>query len=123
MDAISWGHRMKRRSWNRLASGFVALGAALLFTSPSFSSFAQNQEEAEEAHVTIEIWKAIIKDSIASYPHLCPCPYSPNRAGRACGSRSAYSRVGNLTCYVSDISEDEVERYRLRLRTQASLAD
>jgi hypothetical protein len=111
---------MKRRSWNRLASGFVALGAALLFTTLSSSAFAQEQEEA---HVTIEIWRAIIKDSIESYPHLCPCPYSPNRAGRACGSRSAYSRVGNLTCYVSDISEEEVERYRLRARTQASLTD
>ena len=110
---------MKRRRRNGVASGFVALGLALTFTTLFFPSFAQSQE-AEQVN-DIDIWRAIIHESIASYPRLCPCPYSPNRAGRACGSRSAYSRVGNLTCYVTDISDDQIEAYRLRLRAQASV--
>lgn len=68
----------------------------------------------------IQIWKAIIADSIASYPHVCPCPYSPNRAGRACGDRSAYSRVagatGRLMCYPQDIPDHEIARYCERLQ-------
>jgi hypothetical protein len=108
---------MKRRRRNGLASGFVALGLALTFTTFFLPSFAQSEEAGQISEV--DIWRAIIHESIASYPHLCPCPYSPNRAGRACGDRSAYRRVGNLTCYVSDISDEEIERYRLRLRTQA----
>ena len=107
---------MKRRRRNFLASGFVALGLALAFSAPSFA-----ESEQAEPISDVDIWRAIIHESIASYPHLCPCPYSPNRAGRACGTRSAYSRVGKLTCYVTDISDDQIEAYRLRLRAQASL--
>jgi hypothetical protein len=113
---------MKRSRRSRVASGLVAFGLAVAFTAFAFSSSAQNQEQEQqgEGQVSeIDVWRAIIHDSIASYPHLCPCPYSPNRAGRACGSRSAYSRVGNLTCYVTDISNDEIESYRLRLRARA----
>ena len=78
------------------------------------------QVSAPTAPTEIQIWKAIIADSIASYPQLCPCPYSRNRAGRTCGERSAYSRVasatGRLMCFPQDIPDQEIARYRERLQ-------
>lgn len=90
------------------------------------SAFAQQDQQdaarrvAQTAPTEIQIWKAIIADSIASYSLSCPCPYSRNRAGRACGERSAYSRVagatGRLICFPQDIPDQEIARYRERLQ-------
>lgn len=41
-----------------------------------------------------EIKQELISNSIARYPGRCPCPYNTDRAGRSCGSRSAYARPG-----------------------------
>lgn len=105
------GRALSRGSW-------AAMGLALalgFFTAPSSA-----QDDQQGVPSDIEIWRMIIRDSIASYRHLCPCPYSPNRAGRSCGSRSAYSRVdGSVMCYVNDIPEAEVVRYRQRLQSQS----
>ena len=100
---------MKHRGRIRSACGFVA--CVLTLTMAGFSAGAQEQERYVSE---VEIWKMIIRDSIASYPHLCPCPYSANRAGRACGDRSVYSRVnnGSLICYPQDIPDSEIARYR-----------
>jgi hypothetical protein len=104
------------RAWNRLTSRFVALALALGLSALAATSQAQDQQDVRYFS-DIAIWKMIIRDSIASYPHICPCPYSPNRAGRSCGDRSAYSRVsGSLICYPTDISEGEVSRYRERMQ-------
>ena len=48
----------------------------------------------------------MIKESIASYPGKCPCPYSIMSNGKKCGKRSAYSKPGGYEplCYVSDIT-------------------
>jgi hypothetical protein len=112
---------MKHRVRISLTIGFW-LAAAMAGSAVA----QQDQQEAarREAQVSapteIQIWKAIIADSIASYPHLCPCPYSPNRAGRACGQRSAYSRgagaAGALTCYAHDIADEQIARYRERMQ-------
>lgn len=61
-----------------------------------------------------EIKQAIIRDSIASYPSVCACPYSVMRNSRACGGRSAYSRPGGYAplCYESDVTADMVRQYR-----------
>ena len=97
-----------------------ALTVAIAGTSPA--SYAQNQnqdqQERQQPRVRdIDIWQMIIRDSIASYAHACPCPYSENRAGRTCGTRSAYSRVrGSVTCFPNDISDAAVSRYRERLQ-------
>lgn len=32
-----------------------------------------------------QIRRAIIQESLASYPGNCPCPYNTDRAGRSCG--------------------------------------
>jgi hypothetical protein len=104
----------------------IGFGAVLAIASgPSLAQ--QDQQDAarraaQVAPTEVDIWKAIISDSIAAYPHSCPCPYSPNRAGRACGERSAYSRVagasGQLMCYPQDIPDSEIARYRERMQQQ-----
>lgn len=38
-----------------------------------------------------QIVQKIIRESLASYPGTCPCPYNSDRAGRRCGGRSALS--------------------------------
>jgi hypothetical protein len=112
---------MLNRGWTRLVVGFgLALaiaGSAVAEQDPQDTARRMAQVEGPSE---ITIWKAIIADSIASYPHACPCPYSPNRAGRACGERSAYSRVagasGRLMCFPQDIPDHEIERYRERFQ-------
>lgn len=62
--------------------------------------------------------KAIIRQSIASYPGNCPCPYNKDRAGRRCGKRSAWSRPGGYSpiCYDSDVSDARLKTYIARRR-------
>lgn len=61
-----------------------------------------------------QIRQQMIRESIASYPGNCPCPYNTDRAGRSCGRRSAYSRPGGYAplCYASDISKQTVDAYQ-----------
>jgi hypothetical protein len=107
----------------------LLIGFCLAFALAGTATAQQDQQDAARrvaqvstptAPTEIQIWKAIIADSIASYPQLCPCPYSRNRAGRSCGDRSAYSRVagatGRLMCFPQDIPEHEIARYRERLQ-------
>jgi hypothetical protein len=65
-----------------------------------------------------DIKKAIIQQSIASYPGNCPCPYNTDRAGRSCGRRSAYSRGGGNSplCYDQDVTPAMVQQYKARKR-------
>ena len=106
-----------RRGWTRFLGFAAAMSLALALGS--FISPAHAQDDQQGAANDVQIWRMIIRDSIASYRHLCPCPYSPNRAGKACGTRSAYSRVdGSVMCYVTDIPEAEVVRYRARIQSQ-----
>ena len=63
-----------------------------------------------------DIKEKIIRDSIASYPGRCPCPYNTDRAGRECGARSAWSKPGGRApvCYPDDVSDEMVRRYKER---------
>jgi hypothetical protein len=62
--------------------------------------------------------RAIIAESIASYPGNCPCPYNTDRAGRTCGRRSAWSKAGGYAplCYESDVTRAMIDRYLARAR-------
>lgn len=64
-----------------------------------------------------EVKQRIIRQSIASYPGSCACPYNVDRAGRSCGRRSAYSRPGGFApqCYPNDVSAADIANWR---RTQ-----
>lgn len=61
-----------------------------------------------------QIKQAIIRESLASYPGNCPCPYSSMRNGQACGKRSAYSKPGGYSpiCYEADVTPEMVNEYR-----------
>lgn len=64
-----------------------------------------------------EIKQQIIRESIASYPGRCPCPYNAASNGSSCGRRSAYSKPGGYApiCYPADVTPQMVERYKSRL--------
>ena len=104
---------MTHRGRIGLAYGFVSL----LLTLTSFSASAETRAVSEA-----DIWSMIIRDSIVSYAHSCPCPYSADRSGRRCGDRSAYTRLGAaaLMCYPQDIPDAEIARYRERINSDPS---
>jgi hypothetical protein len=60
------------------------------------------------------IKQAIIRESIASYPGNCPCPYNTASNGSRCGKRSAWSRAGGFAplCYPEDVTPEMIEQYR-----------
>lgn len=62
------------------------------------------------------IKRRIIRESIASYPGNCPCPYSTARNGSRCGGRSAWSRAGGYAplCFPSDVTAADIRAYRRR---------
>lgn len=78
----------------------------ILLSLPSFA-FAQSDDE---------IKNIIIKQSIASYPGKCPCPYNSAKNGSRCGKRSAYSKRGGYApkCYPEDISPQELREWKQR---------
>ena len=80
------------------------------------------KREAPEVKQTVEvkpkispsiIIQRIIAESIAGYPGTCACPYSTDRRGRNCGSRSAYSKPGGYSpiCFAGDVSRSMIEAY------------
>jgi hypothetical protein len=90
--------------------GLAALSAAaaVQLGLPEAPAQAQRSDAA--------IRRAIVRESIASYPGNCPCPYNTDRAGRSCGRRSAYSRPGGYApkCYPGDVTAAELRAYRGR---------
>ena len=70
----------------------------------------QRTKKLSDAHVK----KAIIQESIDSYPGNCPCPYNSASNGSRCGGRSAYSRAGGYSpiCYDSDVTELMIKDWR-----------
>ncbi len=96
---------MPNRSLSKLLSQIVLVGLLALLPA----TLAQAQTDAD-------IRKLIIRESIASYPGNCPCPFDRARNGSRCGERSAYSRPGGYSplCYDRDITNEMVFDYRKR---------
>jgi hypothetical protein len=61
-----------------------------------------------------QVKQQIIRESIASYPGNCPCPYNTARNGSSCGRRSAWSRLGGYAplCYPADVGKTDVQEWR-----------
>lgn len=61
-----------------------------------------------------EIRQLIIRQSIATYPGNCPCPYNLDRDGRRCGARSAFTKQGGKSplCFPEDVTDEMVKQYR-----------
>jgi len=60
------------------------------------------------------IRQLIIKDSIATYPGGCPCPYNLAFNGSRCGGQSAWGNASGYSplCYANDIDDDMLQAYR-----------
>ena len=84
------------------AGGIILLSA---FGAPAFAKGGQSDTEIKQT---------IIRQSIASYPGNCPCPYNSASNGSRCGKRSAWSRAGGYApkCYPEDVSQQEVQAFR-----------
>ena len=72
---------------------------------------------ALQAPTDDQVRQTIIQDSVAAYlatGHPCACPYNTDRAGHACGRRSAYSRPGGAAplCYPADVPPAMVVDWR-----------
>jgi hypothetical protein len=77
------------------------------------------QRKAEIALTAAAIAAILIKASRDQYHATgrpCACPNDTMRNGRACGSRSAYSRPGGVAplCYPSDVTPVMIESYKQR---------
>ncbi len=61
-----------------------------------------------------QIKESIIKESVASYPGNCPCPWNLARNGSRCGKRSAWSKPGGYDpiCYPEEVTPAMIEQYR-----------
>src|SRR5206468_5397611 len=75
------------------------------------------QRKAEIALTAAAIAAILIKASRDQYHATgrpCACPNDTMRNGRACGSRSAYSRPGGGAplCYPSDVTPVMIESYK-----------
>ena len=101
---------MPHRGRSFFAGTFLAIALGLGAALGSFSAGAEEQSE-------VQIWRLIIRESIAAYPRECPCPYSATRSGNRCGERSAYRRGSRHSpmCYPHDIPDEEIEIYRERI--------
>jgi hypothetical protein len=80
---------------------------AIALLAPASSAFAQSDAQ---------IRQSIIKESIASYPGNCPCPYNSASNGSRCGGRSAYNRAGGYApiCFAEDVTPEMVRQYKAR---------
>lgn len=85
------------------------LAVAFSFAVLAAPAFALQADVSDD-----QVAQQIIKESIASYPGPCACPYNHARNGSSCGRRSAYSRAGgyNTVCYREDVSADDILAYR-----------
>lgn len=62
-----------------------------------------------------DIRAEIVKESIAEYKGICPCPYSTHPDGMQCGYRSAFHKdttTKKPLCYQISVTLKMVEDYR-----------
>jgi len=94
----------------------LALNAVFILVVIVNSFSFASADQKDKAHKTndAQVKKAIVQESIDSYPGNCPCPYSTASNGSRCGRRSAYSRPGGYApiCYPSDVTQDMIREWR-----------
>ena len=83
----------------------------------------QRREQPKTQRVEIpdlEIARLLVRNSLASYPGNCPCPWNKDRAGRKCGARSAYSKPGGRSplCSEADVTPEMIAAYRATLASR-----
>jgi len=92
---------------SRRALGAAAGAAAL---ACAFAALAYPRPAGDA-----QIRRLVIRQAIATSGASCPCPYSKTRKGKLCGSRSLYYQRGGvpMQCYAKDVSDDDVDAYRV----------
>jgi len=97
---------------NFTRTDFFSIFIALSIAAASAANAAETKPSGQLSNDQIK--QEIIRQSIASYPGNCPCPYNTMRNGLRCGGNSAYSRPGGRSpiCYPSDVTDEMVEKYR-----------
>ena len=88
--------------------------------APAPSPTPSNAKRAAEVLTVAAIAALIVAESRRAYHARgkpCACPDDSMRNGRACGSRSAYSRPGGASplCYPTDVSEAMIKSYLSRV--------
>ena len=114
MGQLSRGARVRlvesSNGWTQIVSSFGNGWMSSQYLSPNepivatiAPTPATRQIAAPTTRDIRDARSAIIRQSIASYPGSCPCPYNRDRGGRRCGGRSAWSRAGGYSplCYDS----------------------
>lgn len=88
--------------------------AALWLVSAAVPVMAKGPGALSDAQVR----QVLIRQSIASYPGNCPCPYNSASNGSSCGKRSAWSRGGGYSplCYADDVTKEMIATYRAASR-------
>jgi hypothetical protein len=91
----------------RLPFAFVGTAFAMVLAMGSPAFAAPSDDEVRES---------VVRESRARYSGNCPCPYNADRAGRACGGRSAWSRRGGETpiCYANEVTDEQIKAWRAR---------
>jgi hypothetical protein len=76
-----------------------------LVTAPAFAQRSMSDADIREQ---------IVKESVANYEGICPCPYSTHPDGTQCGYRSAFLKKGAAKpiCYEINVTLKMVEEYR-----------
>jgi hypothetical protein len=73
--------------------------------------------EASRQPSDSDIRAEIVKESIAKYQGICPCPYSTHPDGAQCGYRSAFHQTTvtkKPLCYQINVTLKMIEDYRVR---------
>lgn len=88
-----------------LLTGLAAV--ATMFLSPAVLAKGNSQSDAQ-------VKREIIKESIASYPGSCACPFNHASNGSSCGRRSAWSKAGGYDpiCYADEVTPEMVRQWR-----------
>lgn len=87
----------------------LLLLAALSVAIPTYSATPSATQRGDA-----NARQRVIRQSIASYPGSCACPYSVARNGSRCGARSAWNRRGGYApkCYPSDVTQADLAGLR-----------
>lgn len=95
----------------------MKLNAIIIMVLVFFFAFSSDTVLAKKKTLSDDAVKQlIIKESIASYPGVCACPFNSARNGSSCGRRSAWSKAGGYSpiCYKDEVTKEMIQDWRER---------
>jgi len=110
------GHLLHTLYVGKGSTALRTLVSIVAITSGLAVGFAWAQPKKTDAQIRQEMIAASIARYVSTAHRTCACPYSVDRAGRPCASRSAYVRRSSVSplCYVSDVTPKMLDDYRKR---------